>query len=225
MGKIDCGCNPVDWLASQDKAAQKALKVQLHDDRQKAKATNFGLLFGISVAGLHAQGVDAYGLTWSMEEAAQARQAWFTLYPEFRLWQWWTKFSQFRSVPPGTCTVWDSYKDELIRPEKDIKLYETTTLSGRPLRVLGEPRKALNYQDQGSGADIFARAIADLPEDVASMMLMPVHDELVFEVPENEIAMVRMTVEETMVRAAEEVLGGHVPAEVETVVGPTWTKG
>jgi len=179
----------------------------------------------MSAEGLYTNGVDDYGLTWSMEEAAQARHAWFSLYPEFRLWHWWTKFSQSRSIPPGTCMVWNFYEDKLINPGNNLKLFETTTLSGRPLRLLDEPRKALNYQDQGSGADILARAIAYLPDDVASMMLMPVHDELVFEVPQDESERVRVAVVETMTRAADEVLGGQIPVEIDTVVGEAWTKG
>jgi len=206
LGKIDCGRNPVEWLAAQGKQTQKDLKVRLHDQRQKAKPTNFGLLYGMSAEGLYTNGVDDYGLTWSMEEAAQSRHAWFSLYPEFRLWHWWTKFSQSRSIPPGTCMIWNFYEDKLINPGNNLKLFETTTLSGRPLRLLDEPRKALNYQDQGSGADILARAIAYLPDDVASMMLMPVHDELVFEVPQDESERVRVAVVETMTRAADEVL-------------------
>ncbi|MGB8478189.1 MAG: DNA polymerase [Acidobacteriaceae bacterium] len=110
-------------------------------------------------------------------------------------------------------------------PDYPIRVYETNTLSGRPFAILNDLRQALNHQDQGSGADILARAIAILPSDIAAMMLLPVHDELVFEVAVSEIEMVRMTIEKSMVQAAEEVLGGHVPAEVETVVGPTWTKG
>jgi hypothetical protein len=89
-------------------------------------------------------------------------------------------------VGKGKCVIWNTYERRMVSPEHDIKLYETTTLSGRPIRLLAESRQALNYQDQGTGADILARAIASLPEEIAAMMLMPVHDELVFEVPANE---------------------------------------
>jgi DNA polymerase-1 len=112
----------------------------------------------------------------------------------------------------------------MVSPEHDIKLYETTTLSGRPIRLLAESRQALNYQDQGTGADILARAIASLPEEIAAMMLMPVHDELVFEVPANEADEVKQAVQDTMVRAADQLLGGLVPVEVETAIGETWKK-
>jgi DNA polymerase I-like protein with 3'-5' exonuclease and polymerase domains len=56
------------------------------------------------------------------------------------------------------------------------------------------------------------------------MMLMPVHDELVLEVPANDIEGVKRIVVETMARAANEVLGGLIPVEVEAVVGDVWGK-
>ncbi|MGB8478553.1 MAG: DNA polymerase [Acidobacteriaceae bacterium] len=224
-GQIDCGPNPVEWLAKLDKQTLKKLKLDLHDGRQKAKPANFGLLYGISASGLHTQGVNNYGLSWSLAEASQARQAWFALYPEFRLWNWWTRFLQCRHISQDICMTWNPYERELVSPERRIKVYETTTLSGRPLKLLDEPRQALNYQDQGSGADILARAIADLPDDVASMMLMPVHDELVFEVPADQIERTEALVVETMTQAAQKVLGGKVPVEVETTVDETWRKG
>ena len=104
----------------------------------------------------------------------------------------------------------------MITTERDVKLYETATLSGRPLKILKEPRQAFNCQDQGTRADIFAGAVASLPKEVAAMMLMPVHDELVFEVPANEVDKVQRRVVEAMTRAAEEALGGQIPVEVET---------
>jgi len=174
--------------------------------------------------GLHIHGVEIYGLSWSREEAHQARNAWFQLYPEFRLWHWHTRELQTRSLTKSTCVLWDSYDRKLVNPQRDIKLYETSMLTGRPFSILHDHRQALNYQDQGTGADILANAIAALPEDVAAMMLMPVHDELVFEVPSTEIGEVRRIVVDTMTQAADAVLGGMVPVEVEPVIGDVWGK-
>jgi DNA polymerase I-like protein with 3'-5' exonuclease and polymerase domains len=53
---------------------------------------------------------------------------------------------------------------------------------------------------------------------------MPVHDELVFEAPGNAIEEVKRAVVETMIRAADTVLGGEIPIEVETAIGETWRK-
>jgi DNA polymerase-1 len=178
----------------------------------------------MSAAGLHRYGISNYGLNWTLEEATQARSAWFELYPEFRLWHFWTKYTQSRKINQGKCLLWNSYSQQLVVPEFLARIYQPTTLIGRPFAVLNDFKQALNYQDQGSGADILAHAIALLPEEVASMMLMPVHDELVLQVPANDIEDVKRTVVATMVRAAAEVLGGFIPVEVEPVVGDVWGK-
>jgi hypothetical protein len=90
------------------------------DQRQKAKPTNFGLLYGMKAEGLYARGVDDYGLSWSRKEAADARHAWFSLYPEFRLWHRCTSLLQFRNIPKDRCILWNPYERELTHPERDI---------------------------------------------------------------------------------------------------------
>jgi hypothetical protein len=160
QGKIDFVGNPIAWLNAQGQQTRDELKVKLHDDRQKAKPSNFGLLYGMTADGLHSCGMDNYGLSWSREEARQARNAWFLLYPEFRLWHWHTIGLQARSLMKGTCLLWDSFDRKLVNPQRDIKLYQTSTLTGRPISILKDHRQALNYQDQGSGADMLAHAIA-----------------------------------------------------------------
>jgi DNA polymerase-1 len=224
-GSIECGDNSVEWLAAQDDQARKALKVQLQKERQGAKPTNFGLLYGMGALGLHGYGISNYGLTWTPDEAAQARRNWFDLYPEFRLWHFWTKYTQSRKLDLGTCLLWNSRAKGLVAPEFPGRIYQPTTLVGRPFAILNDFRQAMNYQDQGSGADILARAIALLPEEVADMLLMPVHDELVLEVPASEIEIVKRTVVETMIQSGNEVLGGQIPVEVESVIGEAWEKG
>jgi DNA polymerase-1 len=211
-------------LAAQDDGARKAIKAQLKQERQSAKPVNFGLLYGRSAIGLHRSGISDYGLTWTLGHATQARNAWFDLYPELRLWHFWTKYTQSRKVETNQCVLWDQYTRKLVWPKFKPYIYQPTTLAGRPFAILDRFKEARNYQDQGTGVDILVRAIATLPEDVAAMMLMPVHDELVFEVPANAIEEVKRAVVETMTRAADVVLGGTIPVEVEAVVGETWGK-
>ncbi|MGB8479749.1 MAG: DNA polymerase [Acidobacteriaceae bacterium] len=79
QGRLDFGQSPVEWLASKDSETQKELKFRLHDERQDAKTANFGLLYRMGAIGLHKYGIANYGLTWTAEEAAQARRAWFEL--------------------------------------------------------------------------------------------------------------------------------------------------
>jgi DNA polymerase family A len=223
-GKIESDHNPLDWLASQDKQTQQELKTQLQDERQRAKPANFGLLYGMGADRLHQYGISNYGLSWTPKEAARARLSWFALYPEFRLWHFWTKYLQSRKVPVGKCAIWNSDERKFVTPQYVQRLYETNTLSGRPFVILNNFRQALNYQDQGTGADILAGAIASLPENIAQMLLIPIHDELVFEVPENEIDEVRRMVVVTMTRAANKVLGDEIPIDLESAIGKTWQK-
>jgi DNA polymerase I-like protein with 3'-5' exonuclease and polymerase domains len=56
------------------------------------------------------------------------------------------------------------------------------------------------------------------------MLMMPVHDELVFEVPSGSVDTIKTTVESTIVAAAADVLGPSIPVVVETSVGQTWSE-
>ena len=56
------------------------------------------------------------------------------------------------------------------------------------------------------------------------MLLIPVHDELVFEVPANDIDEVLLIVKDTMTRAAAKALREEIPIEVETTIGENWGK-
>lgn len=214
----------VDWLLTRTGSEREVLKKQLESERQSAKAANFGLLYGMQDVGLHRYGISKFGLTWTLPEASEARLGWFKLYPEFWLWHQWTKFCQAekRDRAEWRVPAFEANAGKLVLPEFDIRLFRSTTLSGRPIAALDNLRRALNYQDQGSGADILASAIAELPNEIADMMLMPIHDELVFEVPTTQIKDVRAKVESVMKKAALAILGHAIPVEIHCAVGETW---
>lgn len=222
QGKMECEPNPVEWLAGKDGVARKELKSVLKVERQRAKSANFGLLYGMSAGRLHRYGISDHGVSWTLAQATDARSAWFALYPEFRLWQWWTKYRQVRKIAPTKCLVWDDFNKVLNAPEYDVSLFETSTLTGRPLAILDQFKAALNYQDQGTGADILAAAIASLPQRIAGMLLMPVHDELVFEVPQSEAETIKAEVMDVMKQVAGRIIGTGIPIEVDAELGYTW---
>ena len=222
QGRIGYGSTAAVWLAIQGPREREELSHKFETERQQAKAVNFGLLYGMEPKSLHRYGVSDYGLRWTLDDAIQARQAWFELYPEIQLWQLWTRYFRCRKQDQGKVAIWDRGTRQSVIPERALKLYFNRTLAGRPLVLLDQPRQALNHQDQGTGADILANAIALLPEDVANMLLFPVHDELVFEVPSERIATVTEIVKATMCHAANEVLGDAVPIMVNCVAGDTW---
>lgn len=225
-GALDFEGHPLQWVSALGQPNMQALKAKLTPERQSAKAANFGLLYGMTEQGLHASGISKFGLEWPREEASEARRSWFRLYPEFHLWHIWTKYCQAKKSEREKWRLWGfgEEKSKLIVPRYDVRVFKTTTLMGRPLAALNELNAALNYQAQGTGADILASAIAALPEEIAAMMMMPVHDELVFEVPSGSADAIKTVVEATMITAAVDVLGPSIPVLVETSVGQTWSE-
>jgi DNA polymerase-1 len=88
-------------------------------------------------------------------------------------------------------------------------------------------RSAINAPIQGSAADVIRRAMIRMPEaltaaKLSGRMLMQVHDELVFEVPEAEVDATRDVVRKVMEHAAEPVLQLTVPLTVEAKAGLNW---
>ena len=171
--------------------------------RRKAKAINFGIIYGISAFGLARQ------LGIGNSEAGEYIDAYFEKYPGIR-----------------------DYMDRT--KEQAAKHGFVTTLFGRKchiksineknpnLRGLGE-RAAINAPIQGGGADIIKRAMIRLPDALAgaklsARMLLQVHDELIFEVPEKEMEATAEVVTGVMSGAAHL----DVPLVVDTGVGANW---
>jgi DNA polymerase-1 len=212
----------LNYLTAMDANARVDLKLQLAQQRQAAKSCNFGLLYGMGSDQLYRHGVNLYGLTWTTADAADARGAWFQLYPEILMWQLWTKFCQGTKRRSDFALLWDRHHRQLRQAAHDLRIYRTSTLAGRPVFVLDDHRQALNYQSQGTGADILAKAIALLPEEIAAMLLIPVHDELVFEVPEDRVRQVQSVVETSMITAGKGVIGEEIPIEVDSHIAASW---
>jgi DNA polymerase-1 len=68
------------------------------------------------------------------------------------------------------------------------------------------------------------KAISNLPEHLLEALLLPVHDELVLEVPEAEAERYKADLEAVMIQAADQVLRGIVPVEVEGKIAKRWAK-
>jgi DNA polymerase I len=171
--------------------------------RRQAKAINFGIIYGISAFGLGRQ------LGISNTQAARYIDAYFERYPGIR-----------------------AYMDRA--KEEARKHGFVTTLFGRKCHMRGlndrnpaqrnfAERAAINAPIQGGAADIIKRAMIRLPDALAAAnlnarMLLQVHDELVFEVPEGEIEETAAVVRQVMESAAHL----DVPLIVDTGVGHTW---
>jgi DNA polymerase-1 len=180
-----------------------ALDAVTSDQRRAAKTINFGLIYGMGVFGLASN----LGIT---RDAAQAYiDRYFARYPGVAQYMEETKT---RAREHG-------YVETVFG--RKLWLPEIRGGSG-PRRAAAE-RAAINAPMQGTAADLIKLAMVALQEwlqaeSLQSRMVMQVHDELVLEVPEDELALVRERVPELMCGVAQL----SVPLEAEVGAGPNW---
>ena len=175
--------------------------------RRQAKAINFGIIYGISAFGLARQLGIARG------DAKNYIDAYFERYPGIR-----------------------DYMDGAVEQCRKAGLVET--LFGRrihldainaknPMQRNYAERQAINAPIQGSAADIIKRAMIRVPPAIAdagldARMLLQVHDELLFETPEDQVEKAIEVVKETMEAAALPALELKVPLVVDAGIGDDW---
>ncbi len=171
--------------------------------RRRAKAINFGIIYGISAFGLARQ------LGISGGEAKTYIDAYFKRYPEIRAYMENTKeqarINGFVLTPFGRRCWVPRIKDKMPQ-----------------LRAYAE-RQAINAPLQGGAADIIKRAMVKLPAALAAAnlsarLLLQVHDELLFEAAEDEADATASVAQKVMQDAA--VIS--VPLIVETGIGTNW---
>ena len=171
--------------------------------RRKAKAINFGIIYGISAFGLARQ------LGTSNTEAGQYIEAYFERYPGIRDYMQRTKEHARKH---GFVTT--LFGRKCHTPEINAK---------NPNHRGFAERAAINAPIQGGAADIIKRAMIRLPgalerSGLGARMLLQVHDELVFEVADGELEETAAVVRETMEGAAYL----DVPLVVDTGAGDNW---
>ena len=171
--------------------------------RRRAKAVNFGILYGQGEVGL------AQSVGFSRDEAREFIGAYFTRFPRVR-----------------------EYIDDSLERARDAG-YVTTLLGRRRslpdlrspnygLRAAAE-RMATNAPLQGSAADLIKLAMIRVAhaleeQQTRARLVLQVHDELIFDVPPDQVARVRTIVKEAM----EHALQVDVPLVVDFKIGPTW---
>ncbi len=171
--------------------------------RRRAKAINFGIVYGISAFGLARQ----LGI-----EPAEARayiEAYFSRYPGIRAYM--------------EAAKQDARKQGFVLTPFGRRCYIEGINDKNAARRGYAERAAINAPLQGGAADIIKRAMVRMPgalarAGLASRMLLQVHDELLFEAPEAEAEATARTAAEVMARAATL----SVPLAVETGVGQNW---
>jgi DNA polymerase-1 len=187
--------------------AAKVFKVEIDkvtpDMRRKAKEVNFGILYGSTAFGL------AQNLNISRTEAAEIIESYF---------------KEFAAIK--------RYMDDSINLAREKEYVETILGRRRYLRDINSrnistrgfaERNAINAPIQGSAADIIKIAMINIhrwlqKEKLQTKMILQVHDELVFDLHQDEVEIVKPNIKELMKSAV--IL--DVPMEVEVGVGKNW---
>jgi DNA polymerase I len=174
-------------------------------ERSVAKMVNFGIIYGIS----------AFGLSENLEIPREEAQAYIDAYlARFPLVQDFIQRTIERSERDGYATSLFGRR----RPVPELKA------SNRQTRSLGE-RLAVNFVMQGTAADIIKKAMVSIhgrlrAEGRAARLVLQVHDELLFEVPDVELSGIKELVREEMCGA----YALEPPLAVDIGVGDDWSE-
>lgn len=180
-----------------------ALEDVTSDERSKAKAVNFGLMYGQS----------SFGLASALKISRKDAKAYIEKYFE--------RFSKIKGFLDGL-------KEDAEKTGYSITMYGRKRFlpdihsNNRTVKANAE-RMAINSPIQGTAADIIKCAMINIHEEIQkrglkSKMLLQVHDELIFDVPENELNEMKTLVKEGM----ENVVKLKVPLKVEPSLGVNW---
>jgi DNA polymerase I len=163
------------------------------EQRQLAKAVNFGFVYGMGAKTFQTYAQSMFGVNLTEVEAARYRCTFFRIYPGLHKWH--------RSIEEGTV--------------------DTRTLTGRVRHGVSRFTDKLNTPDQGTGADGLKLALARLYEDRLGhgSPVLAIHDERVVEALDAGDAewLVRH-----MTEAMSEVLGHQCPVVVDNTIGEQW---
>ena len=175
--------------------------------RRRAKAINFGIIYGISAFGLANQ------LGIPREEAGAYIKKYFERFPGIRAYM--------------DATKEDCRKNGYVTTLFGRKCHYPDIKASNPsIRAFNE-RAAINARLQGTAADIIRRAMIRMDEALArqhlsAQMLLQVHDELIFEVPEDEIARTLPVVKRVMEEAPFPAVALTVPLQVDARAADNW---
>ncbi|TMH87820.1 MAG: DNA polymerase I, partial [Betaproteobacteria bacterium] len=174
-----------------------------HDERRTAKVINFGLIYGMSSFGL------AQNLGIERATAQAYIESYFARYPGVKRYM-----DQTRSRARTQGYVETVFGRRLWLPEMK---------SGSPMRRQAAERAAINAPMQGTAADLIKLAMISVQgwldeKNSKTKLIMQVHDELVLEVPENELEEVKARLRELM----QSVAKLDVPLLVDVGVGDNW---
>lgn len=175
--------------------------------RRRAKAINFGIIYGISAFGLANQ------LGIARSEAGEYIKKYFERFPGIRDYMEATKAFARENGYVETIFGRRAHYPEIRSSNPSVKAFNE--------------RAAINAPIQGSAADIIRRAMVRIEpaleaENLSARMLLQVHDELIFEVDEAEIEKTLPVVVSVMENAAMPAISMKVPLQVDARAADNW---
>jgi DNA polymerase-1 len=175
--------------------------------RRRAKAINFGIIYGISAFGLANQ------LGIERDEAAAYIRKYFERFPGIRDYMETTKAFAKKNGYVVTLFGRKCHYPDIANPNPSIRAFNE--------------RAAINARLQGTAADIIRRAMARMERalarnGLAAQMLLQVHDELVFELPDREVERTLPVVKKVMEEAPLPALRLSVPLAVDARAAQDW---
>ncbi len=168
--------------------------------RRKAKAINFGIIYGISSYGL------ANNLKISKTEAADYIEKYFQKYPGIKEYM--------------DSTVDFAKKHGYVKTMLGRRCYlKNINSKNYALRNFSE-RAAINAPIQGTASEIIKKAMCCLDNVIKKHLILQIHDELLFEIPNNEMAVSLRKIKHTM----ENIVQLKVPLKIDVFQGTSWFK-
>ena len=185
------------------------LKDMDNEVRRKAKAINFGIIYGISAFGLSNQ------LDITRSEASDYIRSYFEKFPSIRDYMETTK--EF------------ARENGFVKTLFGRKCIIDSSMNRGPGGKAFMDRAAINAPIQGTAADIIKRAMIKIPqslknENLSTKMIMQVHDELIFEVQDEQISKTLEIVKREMSNAHKPIVELSVELEVEAAFGKNWNE-
>ncbi|MEH6629622.1 MAG: DNA polymerase I [Halopseudomonas aestusnigri] len=175
--------------------------------RRQAKAINFGIIYGQSAFGL------AASLGISRKDAKDYIDAYFARFPGIKRYMEETKAF--------------AHEHGFVKTLFGRHIHLPSINEKNPMRKNFGERAAINAPIQGTAADIIKRAMIKMPDalenaNLKAQMLLQVHDELIFEVPDAEVEETSALVRNVMETACDPVLKLSIPLTADAGVGRSW---
>jgi hypothetical protein len=219
LGESPSQADLKDWWKGQ--------KDLVGDNRLRGKVGNLSLMYGMTEDGFQTNAAKVFDQHWSKEETHQIFEGWHATFPEIEFMNCLTDLGSFKYDTKGKRIFGYPIRDAHKAKRRPLNLFKVATLTERTVYAEGF-NAGINYGNQGSGADFLMNVMVALhfqyPE-VASLMVNQVHDELVFDCPENQAEETCQIASRVMKEEAERwLLPYGIGMELSSTINEIWLK-